>query len=357
MLIERVLRKGKLSFEKRHVDSRDAYIEALEKFRPDVILSDHALPGFNSREALRLCRETAVDTPFILVSGAASEEFAAQCLREGAADYIPKSTMAGLPTAIRDALKKRKLEQLKREQQLELRRQNRELAKINKALDNFTYRISHHLRGPISTAMGLLNLAHQTHEVKALHELHGMMHNTLQRLDATVWCLLECSRTANCQPRYASIDWKELVRDLFSRMQHLDKDQGVTRLINLQTETPAGSDADRLIVILANIMNNAFIYRKAAKGHETVVNLDVITSPNSISISIRDNGPGIKPETLPKIGEMFFRGTQEGQGAGLGIYVAKEILATLNGTLEISSTEGFGTNVLIELPNNYESVK
>jgi signal transduction histidine kinase len=354
IIIERLLRKGKISFEKLHVDSRDAYVDALAHFQPDVVLSDHALPGFNSHEALRLAQESIPDTPFILVSGAASEEFATRCLREGAADYIPKSNMAGLPTAIREALRKQKLEKLKYEKQLALKRQNRELVHINKSLDNFTYRVSHHLRGPISTAMGLLNVADQTNSVTELRPLHDMIRLSLTRLDATVKCLLDCSRVVHCEPRNERIDWAFMLKDVFARVDHLDVKQQVARIVQLQTETPAYSDPDRLVIVLANILNNAFTHRNLVKDHEPVVSVDVFTSANSISITIKDNGPGIKVEALPKVGTMFYRATEQGQGAGLGVYVCKEILATLHGTLEIMSTEGVGTTVQIELPNIWQ---
>lgn len=101
ILIERVLRKDNLSFEHKCVDTRDEFNEAIEKFRPDVILSDHGLPGFNSREALKICVKERPSTPFILVTGTVSDEYAIACLRDGADDYILKSNLSRLPSAIR----------------------------------------------------------------------------------------------------------------------------------------------------------------------------------------------------------------------------------------------------------------
>ena len=106
-LIERTLRKEGMSFSSKRVDSQEEFSSCLEHFQPDVILSDHALPQFNSLEALKICRKQAVNVPFILVTGTVSEEFAVSCLKQGADDYVLKSNMVRLPSAIQNALKQR----------------------------------------------------------------------------------------------------------------------------------------------------------------------------------------------------------------------------------------------------------
>lgn len=350
-LIEKVLRRSKLNFNSLNVDTRDAYVKAIDRFKPDIVLSDHALPGFNSQEALRLSREILPEIPFILVSGMASDEFTAACLREGADDYISKTNLVELPAAIRQVLKKRKTEQQKRDEILALRRKNRELVNINQALDNFTYTISHHLRGPITTAMGLLNLARQTHEVKDIHELHGLMHNSLNRLDELLKALLECSRNAHREVKKEHINWDEIVKAAFARVDHLDEQQTITRLVNLDADVPVYSDSLRLTFMLGTLLNNAFTYRNRTRGYETIVSVDIVTSASSVSITVRDNGVGIQAEALPKVFDLFYRGTDYGQGSGVGLYLVKGIVTSLSGTIDINSTEGVGTTVLVEIPN------
>ncbi|HEX8038738.1 MAG TPA: response regulator, partial [Chryseosolibacter sp.] len=128
-LIERTLRKEGMNFSGRRVDTHDEFTESLKTFQPDVILSDHALPQFNSIEALKIVRKQSVNVPFILVTGTVSEEFAVSCLKEGADDYVLKSNMVRLPSAIQTALKQRQLEQKRRKAEYALRKQNEELIK------------------------------------------------------------------------------------------------------------------------------------------------------------------------------------------------------------------------------------
>jgi signal transduction histidine kinase/DNA-binding response OmpR family regulator len=105
-LIERELRRAELAFELRRVDARESFLDALDEFRPDIILSDFTMPSFTAMEALELLRERDERLPFVLVTGSQSEEVAVECMREGADDYILKATLRRLPSAALNALKK-----------------------------------------------------------------------------------------------------------------------------------------------------------------------------------------------------------------------------------------------------------
>ena len=110
-LIGRALEKGKFYFEKLVVGTKVTYIKALEEFRPDIILADHALPSFNSHEALLILRETGIKIPFILITANISEEFALDVLDRGADDYILKDRLERLPAAIRNTMEKFRLKE------------------------------------------------------------------------------------------------------------------------------------------------------------------------------------------------------------------------------------------------------
>lgn len=105
-LVDRMLKRSGIEFEKVIVDTRDEYLDALGKFRPDVILSDHSLPAFNSLEALKILKQHGKDIPFILITATVSEEFAVSVMQEGASDYVLKDRLQRLPNAIINALAK-----------------------------------------------------------------------------------------------------------------------------------------------------------------------------------------------------------------------------------------------------------
>jgi len=109
-IVDRVLRKANFHFEKKVVIDRPDFIRALHDFKPDIILSDHSLPAFNSLEALRITRAAGIAAPLILVTATVSEEYAVNVIKEGASDYILKDRLERLPNAMLNALDKRQME-------------------------------------------------------------------------------------------------------------------------------------------------------------------------------------------------------------------------------------------------------
>jgi two-component system sensor histidine kinase UhpB len=108
-LIESFMDKSGLSFKSTIVGSRNEFISAIDHNKFDLIISDHYLPTFSSIEALRICNEKGIGTPFILVTGAVSDEYAATMLREGAVDYILKDRLQRLPSAIKMAVEQQRI--------------------------------------------------------------------------------------------------------------------------------------------------------------------------------------------------------------------------------------------------------
>jgi signal transduction histidine kinase len=356
VLIERVLRKDNLNFDSERVDTRDEFDEAIRRFKPDVVLSDHGLPQFNSREALKICLRERMFMPFILVTGTMSDEFAISILRDGADDYILKSNLSRLPSAIRRAMKERKLERLKREARHALRSQNRELLKVNKELDNFVYSVSHNLKGPLASVMGLLNVARNMDKQQQFGEVHNMMSESIAKLDDTLKEILEYSKNSRNEVQVGEIDWLIIIQSALNKLEYLDKEDLIQKRIHVDTKEPFYSDGNRLSIVFTNLLSNAILYSN--KNREAVVDIDVTSNEESAVIMITDNGIGISKAVLPKICDMFYRGTEESQGAGLGLYITKEVVAKLNGTIDIQAEFGIGTTVTIKIPktniNSYE---
>lgn len=109
-LTQRELRKAGISFTARCVKTKEDFLTELDDFEPDIILSDYGLPQFNGLEALRLVHELEIDAPFILITGSLPEEVAVECMKEGADDYILKTSLKRLPSAVLNALKKKEVE-------------------------------------------------------------------------------------------------------------------------------------------------------------------------------------------------------------------------------------------------------
>src|ERR1041384_1735 len=100
----RQLEAGGFSCRWNRVDSESALRRHLAEGRPDLVLSDFTLPGFDGISALEIVRELTPDIPFIFLSGTIGEERAIDALQRGAYDYVLKTNMARLVPAVRRAL-------------------------------------------------------------------------------------------------------------------------------------------------------------------------------------------------------------------------------------------------------------
>lgn len=107
-MIQRQLRKENRDYEFQLACNKDEFLAAIDRFPPDIILSDNSLPQFEAADALRITREKLINVVFILVTGTVSDEYAANIMKEGADDYILKDRMVRLPAAIDAALNRRK---------------------------------------------------------------------------------------------------------------------------------------------------------------------------------------------------------------------------------------------------------
>lgn len=105
-LVAHVLKKGGIRCVIRRAINRQQFEQLLAYSRPDVILSDHSLPSFNSQEALQILQTVDASIPFILITSTVSEDYAVQIMKQGASDYILKDRMQRLPNAVRASMDK-----------------------------------------------------------------------------------------------------------------------------------------------------------------------------------------------------------------------------------------------------------
>lgn len=352
-LVDRVLQKEKVLFKRVRVDTREEFIQAIELFNPDVILSDHSLPQFNSIEALKICQAKKLDVPFILVTGAVSEEFAVNCLKRGADDYVLKTNLSRLPLAIRYALRQHRYESNRKVQEEILRKQNEELTKINQELDSFVYSVSHDLRSPLSSILGLINIAklEPNKSMEIIDNYFEMIERSILKLDETLREILDYSRNARGELIITEIELDQLITSSLEQSKHLKGYDEVKKLVNIHGHTALYSDAYRLTVIIGNLVSNAIKYRDDHKTTQ-LLEISATITPAHLTLVIRDNGIGIHQDYVRNVFNMFYRATDRSQGAGLGLYIVKEMIEKLEGKIMISSELGKETLISLTVPNN-----
>ncbi|MDK1019975.1 MAG: PAS domain S-box protein, partial [Actinomycetota bacterium] len=114
LMLHELVRSG-LECVTRRVEVESEFREALEEFKPDIVLADYSLPRFSSMRALRIVKEFGLDTPVILISGTVTEEVALQCLQAGVADYLLKDSLLRLGPAVKAALESARIRRARRQ--------------------------------------------------------------------------------------------------------------------------------------------------------------------------------------------------------------------------------------------------
>ncbi|MBN8575822.1 MAG: MASE1 domain-containing protein [Cytophagales bacterium] len=225
---------------------------------------------------------------------------------------------------------------------------NDELSKRNKELDNFVYSVSHDLRAPIASVLGLINLAKKDDDpaMKQVY-LDRINHSAMQQ-DDFIQEILDQSRNARLDIKKEAVFFEPLIEETFNQLKFATANaHRLEKIVVVQQDQAFQSDRWRLKVVMNNIISNAIRYRN---GREPVIRVNVAVEDHKVTIEVEDNGRGIAPEHLNRVCDMFYRATDEGAGSGLGLYIVKETLDKLHGQIQINSEFGKGTTVRLEIP-------
>jgi signal transduction histidine kinase len=229
-----------------------------------------------------------------------------------------------------------------------MHRTNAELSKRNTELDNFVYSVSHDLRAPIASVLGLINLAKKDADGAMKDMYLDMVHKSALQQDNFIKEILDQSRNSRLEVKREEILFEPLIEETFNQLRFATSTgKSVEKVIHIRQEKPFYSDRWRLKVILNNIISNAIRYRN---GRDPVIQVDVDIQEHAVTMAIKDNGKGIEKDHLPNVYKMFYRATDDGAGSGLGLYIVKETIEKLHGKINIESEVGKGTTVKMEIP-------
>ena len=231
----------------------------------------------------------------------------------------------------------------------ELQDKNNDLIKANSELDNFVYRVSHDLRSPLLSVKGLLSLVFQQSNLDSKNlEYLKRADTSINRLDDIIREILEYSRNSRLTLKLEQFDLRRMTELIFEDLRYLAGPKFLFEL-SINGTNEIVSDSYRINTVLRNVISNSVKYQRKDIS-DPKVTVAVEKSPKTLKIEVSDNGEGITEEGLPKVFKMFYRGTKTSVGTGLGLYICKEVIEKLDGSIKIHSKIGAGTTVTIELP-------
>jgi signal transduction histidine kinase len=257
-----------------------------------------------------------------------------------------------LITVYRSGQRRRKINGLLLDHQVEMEKRSEELEKLNLVKDKFFSIISHDLRSPINALAGLLDLMDRgavsaDDMSKNIHELKSRFNHTRTLLNNLLdWTLLQMDKLS-LQP--AKVDMQKLVAE---NVQMLSSVQEKRIEFNNQVAqgTMVYADSNTINLVIRNLMTNAIKFTNE-NGH---IKISAEEAGNMLKISVTDDGVGMKPEVVKmlfdKTSPYSTRGTANEKGTGLGLILCKEFVEKNGGTISVTSEENKGSIFTFTVP-------
>lgn len=350
-LVRLRLEEGKSAADLNYAAKLSDGLASLAKNAPSVVLLDLNLPDSHGAETFRKVLELAPNVPIVILSGQDDEALAMKALHQGVQDYLVKGaiTSSALDRAMRYAIERQALLRsldMSRKQQLEFKNQ-------------FLSHVSHELRTPLTcihqyASILIDGLAGETSPEQRDH-LRTIL-KSVNQLGAMVQDLLEASRAeagkVRIEPHCVSIS--DLARLAVSMMQSLAQEKRLRLDTGIDTRIPfVIGDPDRILEVLINLIDNAIKFTPS-RGAVTVQATLSPTDPDFVYISVADTGCGVDPKAKALIFERMYQDPNSidnsRKGLGLGLFIAKELVALHGGRIWVASELGHGSTFSFTLP-------
>ncbi|MEO7988080.1 MAG: tetratricopeptide repeat protein [Chryseolinea sp.] len=223
----------------------------------------------------------------------------------------------------------------------------RELKQAYKELDTFFYRSSHDFRRPLTTFMGLSEVAKITVKDQNALDLFEKVKETAVHLDRMLIKLQSISDVGAHQFVYREISMQTIFENALDTYQEAIDNFGIRVSINVSNIKTFLSYPAFLKIIIENLLENAIQFRGRTDPH---ISMMATEKYEGVEIAIQDNGQGVEEEYQDRLFDMFFRGNEQSKGNGLGLYIVKKAVSKLSGTLHLETTFGKGTTISIWIP-------
>ncbi len=223
-------------------------------------------------------------------------------------------------------------------------------AQLEKAfieLDTFFYRSSHDFRRPLTTFLGLAEVAKITVKDKNSLELFERVRDTALNLDKMLVKLQSISDVGTQQLYYEEVDLKDLVLNTVGTFWEQLEEKGICTRFNFGTDSRIYTYPVLVKIIVENLIENSINF---SSQQNPLISIDTFEQDHAVSIQIKDNGQGFAKEFSDKIFDMYFRANFMSKGNGLGLYIVKKAVDKLNGSIVFSSVLHEGSVFTISLP-------
>ncbi len=245
----------------------------------------------------------------------------------------------------------------------ELRAANERLKELDRMKDDFVSTVTHELRTPLTSmrASSEILLNNPSLPASERERFLRIVVEEIERLSRLIDQVLDLSKIESgiADWEIGGIDLREVVEDSATATAQLFSERHAELQVRLPRTVPTvAADRDRIKQVMLNLLSNAAKFCDPEDGRVTV---DVAVTDGALRVDVRDNGPGIEPDSQQLIFEKFRQGgdglIERPKGTGLGLPICREIVAYLGGELWVESEPGAGATFSFTLPVTDAPVK
>ncbi len=197
--------------------------------------------------------------------------------------------------------------------------------------------------------MGLINIADQNTDPQEVKRYLGMMRERVYSLDKFIKDITDYSRNNRLEIARDKVKLTDLANEVWDSLKFAPDAENINFQVDISDDIVVESDKNRLKVIISNLVSNAIRYHDRRKDAQ-FIRLRAQVNGRVFYLKVEDNGQGIAPEYHTKIFDMFYRANEQSKGSGLGLYIVKEALIKLSGSIHLESSLGIGSTFTVKLP-------
>ncbi|MCU0390886.1 MAG: PAS domain-containing sensor histidine kinase [Thermoflexibacter sp.] len=257
-------------------------------------------------------------------------------------------SLVGIVGTMKDITERKRNEEKLQLMYQALQKSDKEAQRLNLELETFMYKASHDLLGPLASIHGLLVLAKAQQNQPETSKYLGLITQSANQLMITLENLLEITKIKQGKPQSSEVNFREIIDEIITFLSSNSDFTKINFEYIIDVEGIFYSDKNLIFSILLRLIENAFAYRRS--NIVPFIYVSIIGNAQLITIKIEDNGQGMVGEVQEKIFDMFFKGSELNHGSGLGLYIVKNVLDKLNGTIQVESQERKGSTFTVVIP-------
>lgn len=346
---ENNLRSFKAAFRREYdvytANTSEQAYDVIKSIKPHVIFSDQRMPITTGVDFFNAVRQIFPEPVRILITGYTDINDIIDAINKGHIyRYITKPwSEHEIRVAIDNAYD---LYQTRRDLEDKLD----ELEKSNHELSRFIYSASHDLRSPLATSLGVVRLAEHDIEDPLAKDYFSKIEKSIKKLDVFVHHIIDYYKNSKSENESLDVEFKALLDEVIETVKSGLGSSDALIDVNIDQQNKFIGDEFRIRIILSNLISNAIKFKRKDQTQARIT-ISIESNLDKVNIRVRDEGMGILEDHIHQVFHMFFKSNDDRTGSGMGLYIVKEALDKIGGTIEVKSKTGDGTEFNIEIPN------